>query len=84
MSTGQWTQGKYYPWFLNNTHVLDADAPPVARDIEMDRWEAAVAEARKQLPASDRTKQIADLHPVAKRNCFIMFALALQGAHPPP
>lgn len=76
------SQGPYFPWFVENQHrIFPPDPSLVERD---DSMESLFGPARFLLELSDRLKDVKDLQPCSKRNCFILSALVIQLGHPPP
>ncbi|KAL6908675.1 hypothetical protein GGI43DRAFT_379518 [Trichoderma evansii] len=73
-------RGGYFPWLLRNQHILDNSTRP-AKDNFFTR---AINAARPYLDPEDRDKCFQHLEPPSKRNCFLVYALALDSSHPNP
>ncbi|KAH0489424.1 hypothetical protein TgHK011_009855 [Trichoderma gracile] len=77
-------RGSYFPWFVRNQHILDISRPPLELEGKDHPILRAVAAARPYLDPEDRAKEVKDLEPESKRDCFLMYAMALDGSHPNP
>lgn len=77
-------RGGYFPWFVRNQHILDNSRPPLELEGKDHPILRAVAAARPYLDPEDRAKEVKDLKPLSKRDCFVMYAMALDGTHPNP
>ncbi|KAF5855625.1 hypothetical protein ETB97_008860 [Aspergillus alliaceus] len=77
------SRGKYFPWFLRHTYLLDDKSPP-QQDPETSVFLQWIENAKSYLPPEDRKKDIKDLQPVAKRDIYIAFASLLHASHPHP
>ena len=75
-------RGGYFPWFLDNTHILDrslATSPDEGklRSMFFDK-------AKPYLDEEERQKDVKDLEPEAKRHAYIFLASSLNAASPNP
>jgi hypothetical protein len=76
------SQGAYFPWFVENKHRI---FPPDSSSVEGgDNMNSFFKPARFLLEPSDRLKDVKDIQPCSKRNCFMLAALVIQLGHPPP
>ncbi|MCJ1381973.1 hypothetical protein MMC17_005085 [Xylographa soralifera] len=75
-------RGGYYPWFVENQHLLDTTKIPKIAPENKLQW--CMEEARSFLEPEDRSKLFADLQPGVKKDSFFLLAMTMQGAHPPP
>ena len=78
------SRGGYFPWFLRNQRVLDHSTPPLQLDGKDNPLQQALDAARSYLDPEDRDKDLCQFEPLAKRYCFIFYALALDSARPNP
>ena len=75
-------RGEYYPWFLENQHVLDH-----SQSTPMDPVHFSLVRGWRYAGGSPTTPleemtQIRDTWPETKQNCFHFCALILSGLHP--
>jgi hypothetical protein len=76
------SQGPYFLWFIENQHRI---FPPDSSSVEgYDSMDSLFGPARFLLEPSDRLKDLKDLQPCSKRNCFMLASLVIQLWHPPP
>ena len=75
-------RGDYFHWFLKNKHILEDKSLP--RQSEVDNILNQLEEARIHLRPEDRSKNIADITPSAKRDSFTFYAMILHNGHPHP
>ncbi|OJJ45984.1 hypothetical protein ASPZODRAFT_152236 [Penicilliopsis zonata CBS 506.65] len=80
------SRGAYFPWFLQNQHLLDTStsARQTRHDQNSNPILRALNAARSYLEPEDRDKDPSKLEPKEKRYSFIFYALALDGSHPNP
>ncbi|KAH6605051.1 hypothetical protein Trco_006758 [Trichoderma cornu-damae] len=78
------SRGGYFPWFLRNQHILDNSIPPLQFDGQDNPLQRAIDAARPYLDLEDRNKDLQQLEPPSKRQCFLLYAMALDGSHPNP
>jgi hypothetical protein len=75
-------RGSYYPWFLENKHILDgSQTTEQANDNMIATW---YDEARLHLDPKDRAVDPLALQPEAKRDSYLFYAMMLHNSHPPP
>jgi hypothetical protein len=76
-----WFQGgAYFPWFLQNKHILEIQRDPDDLSAAM----TFIEEAQNALDSDDQRKDWRELQPDAKKYSFEIFWMALMGAWPPP
>lgn len=75
-------RGGYFPWFLNNTHILDQ--PMTTKEAQGKIISTFFDKARSYLIEEDRQKDLKDLEPEAKRQAYIFLAASLHAASPNP
>lgn len=77
---GRFYEGEYYPWFLNNQHIVDANAPkqpPGERGLDLEAL-------RKYLPAKDKNTPLSKLEPMSKKDTAFLYAAVKGGSMLPP
>lgn len=75
-------RGGYFPWFLNNTYILDQ--PMTTKEAQEKQISSFFDKAQSYLDEKDWQKDPKDLEPEAKRLAFIFLAASLHGASPNP
>ncbi|KAL6307475.1 hypothetical protein BKA93DRAFT_893568 [Sparassis latifolia] len=75
------SRGGYYPWFLQNRHIVDSTSAEIDPH-EMQNTFFAIA--RPYLDPADKDKAVQEFTPQAKRDSFMLYALLLRGWHPDP
>lgn len=78
------SRGSYIPWLLRNQHILDNSITPVQLNSNDHPFLRAMNAARPYLDLEDRDKDFQQLQPPSKRECFLFYAMALDGSHPNP
>lgn len=81
-SIAESNRGQYFPWFLNNLHVLKR---PMTKDEAQQKLIATFYDkARPYLNIEDRNKTARDLKPEVKGTCYNLLAGILLQASPNP
>ncbi|KAJ4322557.1 hypothetical protein N0V94_002319 [Neodidymelliopsis sp. IMI 364377] len=76
------SRGGYFPWFLENTHVLDGS---LSREEAQQKLAASFYDrARAYLDGEDRYKTAGEMHPEAKGNSYNLLAGMLLRFNPNP
>jgi hypothetical protein len=76
------SRGGYFPWFLENLHVLEH---PVTQEEAKENLKAAFFDkVRSYLDVEDRNKAIGELEPEAKRDSFGLLAQLSHQMSPNP
>ena len=75
-------RGGYFPWFLNNTHILDQ--PTTKKEAEEKLILTYFDKAQSYLDKEDWHKDQKDLEPEAKRYAYVFLAASLHAAIPIP
>lgn len=76
-------QGGYFPWFINNRHILEKRTKTYPRHSG-NQLVDAIRDAAVFLGLEDHDKRFKELQPVEKRDCFLLFAMAQKHMHPNP
>lgn len=76
-------RGGYFPWFLQNKQLLET-IPSHTQQQPQDFFAAMLAKATPYLQPEDQDTYFMHLQPQEKSDAFLLLALVLQGAHPPP
>lgn len=75
-------RGRYFPWFLQNSHILDR---PVTKEEATEKLIATFYDkAEPYLDIEDRTKTAKELKPKAKEDSYNLLAEILLRATPDP
>jgi hypothetical protein len=72
--------GAYFPWFLQNTHILEDQRDP--NDVKA--YMHFIEQAQTFLEPDDQKKPWRELEPTAKQYSFEILLMALMGARPNP
>jgi hypothetical protein len=79
----KYTKGSYYPWFLQNQHLLDPSWSPedreISRILETWRWVGGSASDTHQ-----QHRDIFDNWDTQRQECFIFYHILRCGWHPSP
>ncbi|KAI0484026.1 hypothetical protein GGR56DRAFT_611966 [Xylariaceae sp. FL0804] len=82
------SRGKYFPWFLKHTYVLNpspqADDSPRLSGVEQSYADAFSEVCQRHLSIEDQKLPSHELQPIAKLDCLIMFSLLLKAGYPNP
>ena len=75
-------RGKYFPWFLKHTHILEktVTSKEATRNIVATFYD----QAKSYLDSEDQHKNPKELKPEAKANCYHMLAGVLHMGYPHP
>jgi hypothetical protein len=78
------SRGGYFPWFIENRHLIFPPIPQIHAVTDNDISEHYYKPAKFLLEPRDRLKHVESLEPSAKRDCFMFAALIIQSQHPSP
>jgi hypothetical protein len=78
------SRGGYFPWFIENRHLIFPPVPKLHAVTDNDISEHYYKPAKFLLEPRDRLKHVKSLEPSTKRNCFMFAALIIQWQHPSP
>jgi hypothetical protein len=78
--TSSFGEGIYFPWFLQNTHILEDQRDP----NNIKAYMHFIEEAQTFLEPDDQKKHWRELQPRAKQYSFEILWMALMGARPNP
>ena len=72
----QQSRGGYYPWFLENRHIIEKG---VDQQDLLSRWFKKIL---PYLDPDDKSNDVRNWHPIEKKQGYLMFLCALNSSHP--